>query len=208
MQIIMTDLYGVKSVLVEYVNKEKEIITGALCVLYACINTCAYGMITKIWDEISPGWRKGPPSCGLSVLWKSLFNLFLLVLHKYTSYNPFSMFIFFSTSISFSHRSLWCVHFWVTHPVGCKLSDKCALLFMIHRMLYLYIFIMHFGQFKWTHTTHSHGTCLCSLRRATPKCLFTNYNSNSTWPDWQLLQISRPSRHLCLSSLLSSLPLL
>lgn len=98
MQISMSDvhgIYGVKSVLAAHVKR--QIITGVICAA-ECLVCGMHALmhehtIAKIWDVISPGWRNGPLSRGLSVLWKSLFNLFLLVLHKNTS-------SFFAISIS------------------------------------------------------------------------------------------------------------
>lgn len=104
-----------------------------MSVWYACSNTCAYGTIAKIWDEISPGWLKGPLSRGLPFCG----NPFLTYLSSSFTSTPattYSLCLFFlyihliSTQIS-----LMCAI--LKHTVCCELSDKHEhFLFMIHRM--------------------------------------------------------------------------
>lgn len=114
--------------------------------------------LQKIWDEISPGWWKGPPSRGLSVLWKSLFNLFLPVLHKYTA-TTHSLCLFFSLYPFHFQTDLFdvCNFDWrIQLVVSYLINVHIHLWFIVWlRVLYLCIFVMHSGQFKRTHTTCS-----------------------------------------------------
>jgi len=81
--------------------------------MHACINTCAYGTIAKIWDEISPGWLKGPLSRGLPFCGNPFLTYFCSSFTS-TPATAHSLCYFFSISISFPHRSLWYVQFWNT----------------------------------------------------------------------------------------------
>lgn len=153
-----------------------------MSVWYACSNTCAYGTIAKIWDEISPGWLKGPLSRGLPFCG----NPFLTYLSSSFTSTPattYSLCLFFLYIYFISTQiSLMCAI--LKHTVCCELSDKHEhFLFMIHRMTQsalslplslLSCILVHLNEL--TQLTpmaevarNTQGTCLLFLAACNPK---------------------------------------
>lgn len=160
--------------------------------------------IANIWDAISPGCRNEPLSLsGLSILWKSLFNLFLLVFHKNTS--SFLLYIHFRADLF----DEWYIELVVSYLINMNAfiydspyDSECFISTSLSRVLVNLISRNWLESLKELKRNAFCSLLLILLVGATLKHLFTSYNSNSLQLNDSYSKFTSLLRQLCLFLLL------